>query len=670
MADEMPRVVLGENGHAELTARGLGDTLLALFDKVVRGIEEQRLRELTEGILNEARATNDSELVKNLFVLAFHTRWCRGGKGERKIFYQMLAVLFERYADVVVDLVELIPDFGYWKDLLSLLLECTNGDVDYAPLKRKVWQMFSRQLKADMDEFDSATREARSPRNLSLVAKFAPSEGGHHSKALGADKEICKLLFPSLVGEHVADADAAWPTARAKYRRMLSKLRRALSVPEVQMCEQKWAEINFSKVPSLCLDRNKKAFLNEGKARKAEDEDRVRCRERLLEMVGEKGAAALKGKQLFPHELVQQVLQPSGAKRGFLCGDGLISDAVGQVLNAQWETVRVGLLEMVEQRKADLATDAARVDDVDVLMQASKLCDGLSGQATGSVLQDVLAVSTDVAVDSALVSDARKPIGLSRVVCMADVSGSMAGIPMFVAIAMGILTSEVTHSAFRDKVLTFHENPVWHDLSAETTFVDKVKSLAKAPWGGSTDFSQAMGLIAELVRNERLKQGDIPDLLVVSDMQFDEATHGYDSGAYWGGGGSGNGSQVGGEAPSWEISHQKISRLFHEVGMQVHGHPLEPPNIIFWNVRSDTAGYPAEADQKGVMLLSGYSPALMKFVLSGEMEEERITLDENGNVTKTKVKVDPRETLHRVLHDSGLEAVRALLDEKPPSTYI
>ena len=46
------------------------------------------------------------------------------------------------------------------------------------------------------------------------------------------------------------------------------------------------------------------------------------------------------------------------------------------------------------------------------------------------------------------------------------------------------------------------------------------------------------------------------------------------------------------------------------------------PNIIFWNVHADTFGYPAAADQKGVMLrlLSGYSPALMKFILSGEME--------------------------------------------------
>ena len=33
---------------------------------------------------------------------------------------------------------------------------------------------------------------------------------------------------------------------------------------------------------------------------------------------------------------------------------------------------------------------------------------------------------------------------------MADVSGSMSGMPMLVSIALGILISEVTHPSFKD----------------------------------------------------------------------------------------------------------------------------------------------------------------------------------------------------------------------------
>ena len=107
------RFALGENGHAELTALGLGDSLLAFFDKVVRGLDEERIRSMMGDVLDEARASNDIELVKNLFVLAFHTRWCRGGKGERKVFYHILVVLFERYPGVVIDLLHLVPSYGY-----------------------------------------------------------------------------------------------------------------------------------------------------------------------------------------------------------------------------------------------------------------------------------------------------------------------------------------------------------------------------------------------------------------------------------------------------------------------------------------------------------------------------------------------------------------------------
>ena len=154
-AADQGRFGLGENGHAELTADGLGDAMLAFFDKLVRGLDEARIREFVGDVLAEARARRDPEGVKNLFVLAFQTRWCRGGKGERKICHQLLAVLYERYPEVVVELAELLPCYGYWKDLLLLLLECKRANVDYSPLCSKVFSLFARQLKADAEELEA-----------------------------------------------------------------------------------------------------------------------------------------------------------------------------------------------------------------------------------------------------------------------------------------------------------------------------------------------------------------------------------------------------------------------------------------------------------------------------------------------------------------------------------
>ena len=117
----------GENGHAELTAEGLGDSLLAMFDKKVRSLDEARISSFVADIIAEARASQEP----------FCPRFS-GGKGERKIFYHLLVVLYERHAAVLFDLVELIPTCGSWRDLLNLLLDCSHGNVDYFPWRHQV----------------------------------------------------------------------------------------------------------------------------------------------------------------------------------------------------------------------------------------------------------------------------------------------------------------------------------------------------------------------------------------------------------------------------------------------------------------------------------------------------------------------------------------------------
>lgn len=42
-------MIIGENGHAEYSAAGLGDSLLAFFDNLVRGLEEDQVRHSRRG---------------------------------------------------------------------------------------------------------------------------------------------------------------------------------------------------------------------------------------------------------------------------------------------------------------------------------------------------------------------------------------------------------------------------------------------------------------------------------------------------------------------------------------------------------------------------------------------------------------------------------------------
>jgi Mg-chelatase subunit ChlD len=85
----------------------------------------------------------------------------------------------------------------------------------------------------------------------------------------------------------------------------------------------------------------------------------------------------------------------------------------------------------------------------------------------------------------------------TQMVPLVDVSGSMSGVHMEVAIALGIGISEI-HEPFRDRVLTFETNPSWFRLKPTDAIVQKVRQLQRAPWGGITAFAKAYDMFLQL----------------------------------------------------------------------------------------------------------------------------------------------------------------------------
>ena len=61
------------------------------------------------------------QIVSDLFVLCFHLRDCRGGKGEKDLSRWMFLELYDRYPKSARALLPLLPEFGYWRDM-SLLI--------------------------------------------------------------------------------------------------------------------------------------------------------------------------------------------------------------------------------------------------------------------------------------------------------------------------------------------------------------------------------------------------------------------------------------------------------------------------------------------------------------------------------------------------------------------
>jgi hypothetical protein len=48
------------------------------------------------------------------------------------------------------------------------------------------------------------------------------------------------------------------------------------------------------------------------------------------------------------------------------------------------------------------------------------------------------------------------------------------------------------------------------------------------------------------------------------------------------------------------------------------------PKLVFWNVNGRVGNTPATINDKGVQLISGFSPSIMKYVLEAEANPEAL----------------------------------------------
>ncbi len=207
--------------------------------------------------------------------------------------------------------------------------------------------------------------------------------------------------------------------------------------------------------------------------------------------------------------------------------------------------------------------------------------------------------------------------GLGKVVPMCDFSGSMSGTPIDVSLALGILISEIAAPAFRDHILTFDSTPKWHSFVGKTTLKEKIRSTEGCGQGLSTDFYKACQLIIRKMEEARVPIGEEPeDLIVLTDMGWDAAKQ---SGDRRYGGYSTN-------TDSWSTQLAKIRQEFKEASARVwvsgsgNGAGWKVPRIIIWNLRAEYKDFHATASDEGVLMISGWSPNILKVLQKGGVD--------------------------------------------------
>ena len=178
-----------------------------------------------------------------------------------------------------------------------------------------------------------------------------------------------------------------------------------------------------------------------------------------------------------------------------------------------------------------------------------------------------------------------------NVLTVCDVSGSMAGQPMEVAISLALYFSERDKGKFRNKFITFSAHPELVDIPAtKDKLSEKCYYLRGCHWGYNTDLAKVFDLILKSATDNNMSQDDIPDcLLILTDMQFDG-----DSSCDWD-----------------ETLYDLYKRKFEEAGYKL-------PNIVFWNCSNEVyrGNFQTDAMTSGVQYVSGMSTPIFKNVMS------------------------------------------------------
>lgn len=157
------------------------------------------------------------------------------------------------------------------------------------------------------------------------------------------------------------------------------------------------------------------------------------------------------------------------------------------------------------------------------------------------------------------------------------------------------------NESFRNRFITFSNRPQMVDISMCQTLRDKLRRLHRFDDYSNTDIEATFDLILDTAVKNHMRQEELPSsCLIISDMQFDQATQHEDN----------------------TTVIESCRRKFEALGYTM-------PRLIFWNVSVYAHNtIPVQMHPSGVILVSGFSKSIVDMVVSRELNPETALKDE------------------------------------------
>jgi hypothetical protein len=464
----------GVNAHTEYTwSTNIQEKIMQFSFQCNRSDEKgvAVLKEKLKELLIYLNFTKNMYYLELLYRMIGHTRDIVLGKGEYTLTYMMIDTWYDFYPDLALYALSLLvksnndttQPYGSWKDMKYFCQYCTNnGRSLLHPLIQYVIVLMNDQLRLDNTNFiKDKDKDKDKNINISLVSKWIPREDSKFNwlyTMLAMDYFQDFLETSKTSVSHVK----AIIKCKTKYRQMVSKLNKHLDTIQIKQCNKKWATIDFNKVTSITLVKQKKAFMNiksDGKTKYILDHDRHDCALNMQLYVEKsvKNNTPMKGQRIDMEMFTKTALDIIKRKQNpYLSNfDKKTIQCETELLDSQWK----------------------------------------NNSIQSSILDNYIAII--------------------------DISDSMSRTPMYVANAIGIRIAE--KSKLGKRVLTFSNKPQWINLDNCDDFVSMTEKIC-ANSGLNTNLYASLDLLLNAIIESKLTPIEVKDmtLVILSDMQIND----------------------------------------------------------------------------------------------------------------------------------------------------
>lgn len=261
-------MALSTTDNGAIALKSTSNVIVDFFSMFLRGIDTK----LMSDYLEKCWETDPRKTV----AIIFNARDREEGKKEKNISNRaMIWLRRNKQKTYLKNINKYVTKYGCWKD------------ITYIARKNPINNLIELNLIRDQLRVDCQNLKTGNNNEVSLCAKWCPSERDKNDKEFAMASIIAKELFPN-------DSKNM-----EKYRKdVIVPLRKQIRIVEHFMTSNRWTQIQYDKVPAVASKRLRNAFMKHDPDGYSDFLQKVASGEKRIKITG-----------LLPHELVGYYLK-------------------------------------------------------------------------------------------------------------------------------------------------------------------------------------------------------------------------------------------------------------------------------------------------------------------------------------------------------------------------